>query len=194
MRPAALPSMRRTICILPTPATTTCWRSLPLAPSRPSPASSTIPCLLRFGDTQGSVYIADSGNNRIVQVAAAGTASTFAKIIGPLAVAVDASGNVYVADASQIWSVASDGTAGSLIERTYFTRRHGIRIGWHVDDRGHGRQCHSPAQSISRNDSDCGHRHGWIFRRWRPGIGRPIERALRHRDRREWNSAGRRLG
>jgi uncharacterized protein (TIGR03437 family) len=67
-------------------------------------------------DMQESVYIADSGNNRIVRVAADGTASTFAKIIGPLAVAVDTAGNVYVADASQVWSVASDGTAGSLVK------------------------------------------------------------------------------
>jgi uncharacterized protein (TIGR03437 family) len=66
-------------------------------------------------DTQGSVYIADSGNNRIVQVPAGGTASTFAKMDGPLAVAVDASGNVAVADATQIWKVASDGSATSLI-------------------------------------------------------------------------------
>jgi uncharacterized protein (TIGR03437 family) len=67
-------------------------------------------------DRQESVYIADSGNNRIVRVAADGTASTFANIIGPLVVAVDTAGNVYVADASQIWSVASDGTAGSLVK------------------------------------------------------------------------------
>jgi len=67
-------------------------------------------------DAQGSIYIADSGNNRIVQVTAAGAASTFAKINGPLAVAVDASGHVVVADASQVWNVASDGTASSLIK------------------------------------------------------------------------------
>ncbi len=66
-------------------------------------------------DTQGSVYIADSGNNRILEVTAAGTSSTFAKINGPLAVAVDTSGNVVVADANQIWKIASDGTATSLI-------------------------------------------------------------------------------
>ncbi len=66
-------------------------------------------------DGQGSVYIADSGNNRIVQLTAAGTASTFAKIDGPLAVAVDASGNIVVADTTQIWTLASDGTASSLI-------------------------------------------------------------------------------
>jgi uncharacterized protein (TIGR03437 family) len=67
-------------------------------------------------DMQESVYIADSGNNRIVRVAADGTAGTFAKIMGPLAVAVDTAGNVYVADASQVWNVASDGTAGSLVK------------------------------------------------------------------------------
>ncbi len=66
-------------------------------------------------DSQGSVYIADSGNNRIVQVTATGTASTFAKIDAPLAVAVDAAGNVVAADATQIWKVASDGTSSSLI-------------------------------------------------------------------------------
>lgn len=66
-------------------------------------------------DAQGSVYIADSGNNRIVEVTSTGTESTFAKISGVLAVAVDASGNVVAADASQIWNVASDGDATSLI-------------------------------------------------------------------------------
>jgi uncharacterized protein (TIGR03437 family) len=66
-------------------------------------------------DTQGSVYIADSGNNRIVQVTAAGTSSIFAKIAGPLALAVDALGHVVAADATQIWKIASDGSATSLI-------------------------------------------------------------------------------
>ena len=55
------------------------------------------------------------GNNRIVQVTAGGTAGTFAKINGPLAVAVDASGNVFAADATQIWKIASGGTPASLI-------------------------------------------------------------------------------
>jgi uncharacterized protein (TIGR03437 family) len=67
-------------------------------------------------DAQGSVYIADSGNNRILRVTASGKSGTFATINGPLAVAVDASGNVVVADASQIWKIASDGTANSLID------------------------------------------------------------------------------
>jgi uncharacterized protein (TIGR03437 family) len=67
-------------------------------------------------DAQGSVYIADSGNNRILLVTASGTSSTLATINGPMAVALDATGNVVVADATQIWKVASDGTAKSLID------------------------------------------------------------------------------
>jgi uncharacterized protein (TIGR03437 family) len=66
-------------------------------------------------DPQGSVYIADAGNNRIAQVKAGGAATTFAKINGVLAVAVDVSGNVLAADASQVWKVAPDGTTSSLI-------------------------------------------------------------------------------
>ncbi len=66
-------------------------------------------------DPQGSLYIGDSGNNRIVEVTAAGVVSTFAKIDGPLAVAVDASGDVMVADATQIWKITADGTTSSLV-------------------------------------------------------------------------------
>ena len=99
-----------------------------------------------IGDTQGSVYIADSGNNRIVQVTAAGTASTFAKIIGPLAVAVDASGNCLCRRCQPNLEGRVRWHSQFADQRTYFARRHGLRIGRHADDRGHGRQCHSPAQ------------------------------------------------
>lgn len=65
-------------------------------------------------DGQGSVYIADSGDNQIVQVNSAGSTSTFAKLAGVLAVAVDASGNLVAADASQLWKIAANGTATSI--------------------------------------------------------------------------------
>ncbi|HEX5228571.1 MAG TPA: IPT/TIG domain-containing protein [Bryobacteraceae bacterium] len=65
-------------------------------------------------DSHGSIYVADAGNNRIAQVTASGTVSTFAKIPGVLAVAVDPSDKIVAADASQIWSVAQDGTVTSL--------------------------------------------------------------------------------
>ncbi len=66
-------------------------------------------------DAEGSVYIADSGNNRIVKVTAAGTAGMFATIAGPQALAVDPSGNVLVADSTQIWTITPAGVASSMI-------------------------------------------------------------------------------
>ncbi len=111
---AASPSTAQTICTLPTPATTRCARSRRLAPSTSIASQLNNPVSVAV-DAQGSVYIADSGNNRIVEVTAAGTASTLANINAPLAVAVDASGNVLVADATQIWTITSDGATSSLI-------------------------------------------------------------------------------
>ena len=66
-------------------------------------------------DAQGSVYIADSGSNQIITVTAAGTASIFAAIVGPQAVAVDPSGNVLVADATKIWTITPAGVASTMI-------------------------------------------------------------------------------
>jgi uncharacterized protein (TIGR03437 family) len=66
-------------------------------------------------DQQGSIYIADSGNNRIVQVTASGATSTFAQMDQPQAVAVDPSGNIVVAGASQIWKVTPAGVASAWI-------------------------------------------------------------------------------
>jgi uncharacterized protein (TIGR03437 family) len=66
-------------------------------------------------DAQGSVYIADSGNNRIVELTAAGATSILATINAPQAVALDPSGNVLVADPTQIWSITPAGVASSLI-------------------------------------------------------------------------------
>jgi uncharacterized protein (TIGR03437 family) len=66
-------------------------------------------------DAEASVYIADSGNNQIVKVTATGTTSILASIDGPLAVAVEPSGNVMVADPAQIWTVTAAGVATTLI-------------------------------------------------------------------------------
>jgi uncharacterized protein (TIGR03437 family) len=91
-------------------------------------------------DSAGNVYIADSGNNRIRRVSVGGVittvagnasgaytgdngAATSASLNGPVAVAVDASGNLYIADAGNnvvrkvsaggiITTVAGNGTAG----------------------------------------------------------------------------------
>jgi uncharacterized protein (TIGR03437 family) len=66
-------------------------------------------------NAQGSVYIADSGSNQIITVTASGTASIFATIVGPQAVAVDPSGNVLVAGPTQIWTVTPAGVPSTLI-------------------------------------------------------------------------------
>ena len=93
-------------------------------------------------DASGNVYIADNGNDRIRKVAAStgiistiagngtagysgdGGAATSAKLDGPTGVAVDTSGNVYIADKSNnrirkvaagtgiISTIAGNGTAG----------------------------------------------------------------------------------
>jgi uncharacterized protein (TIGR03437 family) len=77
-------------------------------------AALSAPAGIAF-DSQGTMYIADSGNNRIRTIttdgnihtiagsgvagfAGDGSTSDFASFMGPLGVTVDASGNVYVAD------------------------------------------------------------------------------------------------
>ena len=65
-------------------------------------------------DSAGSVYIADTGNNRIVKVSAAGVVSTVTQIVQPFEVALDSTGGLLIADATQIWRLPSGGSLTSL--------------------------------------------------------------------------------
>jgi len=83
-------------------------------------------------DAAGNIYVADAGNDVIRKITTAGVVSTFAgtvvvadtsntitaepSFLGPSGVAVDASGNVYVADAgdNQIRKISPAGTISTL--------------------------------------------------------------------------------
>jgi sugar lactone lactonase YvrE len=71
-------------------------------------------------DADGNLYIADNGNNRVREVAAAdgsiATVAILAQLAGPIGVAVDAWGALYIADNGNnlIRAVAADGTITTL--------------------------------------------------------------------------------
>jgi sugar lactone lactonase YvrE len=87
-------------------------------------------------DTAGNVYVADSGNNTIRKITPAGAVTTLAGLAGhpgsddgpgkaarfrnPRGVAVDAAGNVYVADMSNycIRKIDPEGTVSTLAGKT----------------------------------------------------------------------------
>jgi len=61
-------------------------------------------------DQQGNVFIADSGNNRVVEVAPNGTQVTIGSFYQPVAVAVDGQDNVFVTDGTFALWVVPNGT------------------------------------------------------------------------------------
>lgn len=69
-------------------------------------------------DPQGSLYVADYGNNRVVKIAASGSASVIATpsytTPGPRGVVLDGAGNLYIGATSNIVKVAASGTASQL--------------------------------------------------------------------------------
>lgn len=70
-------------------------------------------------DSMGDVFIADSGNNRVLKVMAAGTQTTVGSgFYGPSGVAVDGSGNVFIADTlnNRIQKVVVSTAAESTVE------------------------------------------------------------------------------
>lgn len=63
-------------------------------------------------DSAGNAYVADYGNNRVVELAAGSSTQrvlAFTGLNGPSGVAVDSAGNVYVADNEQRVVKLTDG-------------------------------------------------------------------------------------
>ena len=96
-------------------------------------------------DGQGNVYIADSGNDRVRKVDAAGTITNFAgggggweegepatwgALSDPMSVAVDGQGNVYIADTGnhRVRKVDAAGTITSLPADTYRHRLTDVEV------------------------------------------------------------------
>ena len=81
------------------------------------------------GRRLGDLYIADTGNNRVVKVVSDGTmASIGSDLNRPSGVAVDASGDLYIADTgnNRVVKVVSDGTMSSI--GSDFNRPSGVAV------------------------------------------------------------------
>ena len=66
-------------------------------------------------DTQGNLYIADTGNGKIRKVATDGNISTVASAYQPQAVAADSSGNIYIASLNQILMADGKGNISTIV-------------------------------------------------------------------------------
>ncbi|MGO8826220.1 MAG: NHL repeat-containing protein [Acidimicrobiales bacterium] len=66
----------------------------------------------------GTIYVADSGNNRIRTITPTGTISTLAQVQDPTALAIGPSNDLYVVDAAGVQSVAPSGAVATLIPAT----------------------------------------------------------------------------
>jgi serine/threonine-protein kinase len=115
--------------------------------SRPPPASSVPPAFRQTVlplagisnpggvavDAAGNVYVADTGNNRVVKLAAGSSTQTvlpFTGLNGPHGAAVDNSGNVYVADTGnkRVVKLAAGSSAQTVLPFTGLNGPHGVAV------------------------------------------------------------------
>jgi sugar lactone lactonase YvrE len=68
--------------------------------------------------TAGTIYVADTGNNRIRVIASNGTISTLAQLGNPTAVAIGSSNVLYVTDSAGLQSVSGSGDVATVIPVT----------------------------------------------------------------------------
>ena len=102
-------------------------------------------------DALGSVYIADSGNNRIVKVTPREPPASSPLSTGPQAVAVDPSGNVLVADPTQIWTSHARRRRQHHDHGAELAHWHRNRLGWEPLDRRTRRESDSSSGHPARS-------------------------------------------
>ena len=76
--------------------------------------------------SDGSLYVADTGNNRVLKLTATGVLSTVTQIVGPIGLALDLSGNLFVVSGKRITEITPDGIATVLIDGLFSPRGIGV--------------------------------------------------------------------
>ncbi len=123
----------------------------PVASPQPRHSSMSLPGEGFAAAVAGTVYLADTGNGRVVAVAPDGSESTFGTGWSqPYGVAVDASGDVFVADGGlgAVVEVTPDGT------QTTVASGFGLPVGVAVDESGTVFVSDAAANKVVRVDTD----------------------------------------
>jgi uncharacterized protein (TIGR03437 family) len=82
-----------------------------------TPAGTITTLSAQFNDPEyvavgpdGTLYIADAGDNRVVELTPNGTSSILTQVLGPTAVMLDSSGNLYISGQTEILELSPAGT------------------------------------------------------------------------------------
>jgi len=69
-------------------------------------------------DADGTVYVADFGNDRVRAISAQGVVTTYADVQGPMALAIGPHGTLYVAGNGGVQAIGADGSITTILSQT----------------------------------------------------------------------------